>query len=911
MLRALQKMSMAPGVRLGAYEIVALIGAGGMGEVYRARDTRLGRDVAIKVLPAELSGDRERLQRFEQEARAAAALNHPNIVSLFDICDISNPQSQLPNPDRILFLVSELLEGETLRERLGGTALATRKAVDYAVQMANGLAAAHDKGIVHRDLKPDNLFVTSDGRVKILDFGLAKLTQPDAAMSSLSALPTTPPHTLPGVVLGTVGYMSPEQVRGVGADHRSDIFALGTIIYEMLSGRRAFTGETTMDAMMAIVKNDPPELPDDGKHVPPALARIVDRCLEKSPAARFQSTRDLAFALEGLSSHSGKTEALPHVAPRQSGRERLAWLTVAALVLVAMGFGAAMYFTARPVEQLSIRALAPPPDNWTIDAGSIPTRLAVSPDGRRVAFVARSGSNRPRIWVRRLDSLAVQQLDGTDDAAWPFWSSDSRHLGFFAEDKLKRIEASGGPVLTLCDAAVSLISGVGGSGGGTWNSDGVILFGLGRKGLHRVPASGGAPTPVVHAQNAAYSGLPFFLPDGRHFLFKVGTGGTTGPALHLGSLDSGESREIVKGAVSQGMYAQGYLLFVRETTLMAQPFDPTRLALNGDPQPLVEDVETGGAGNSAFSVSENGVIAYLAGGEQAGRLVWMDRSGKQVGVLGKGGEYSDVELSRDGTRALVATSDNGDRDLHVFDLTRDFPTRFTFGGGNETSGVWSPDDTRIIFNSQRQGGSGLYIKPVSGAVGSEQLLTSDDRSKYPFGWSPDGRYVLYGATGPNLDLVYMPIDGDRKPLPFAQTPFAEWAAKFSPDGKWVAYSSDESGRPEVWVAPFPGPGKRTQVSSEGAVGGFPRWRRDGRELFFLDSAGRLTAAEIDITGDEARVGAVVALFDSRAGIQQRYPYDVSHDGQRFLINMRLEGGERAPTPITLLVNWTAALQDKR
>jgi serine/threonine protein kinase len=551
-------MSLASGVRLGVYEIVALVGSGGMGEVYRARDPRLGRDVAIKVLPSAFAADEERLRRFEQEARAAAALNHPNILAVHDIGE----------HDGAPYIVSELLEGETLRDRLrrsreGSTASASsdqgplpvRKAIEYAVGIAHGLAAAHDKGIVHRDLKPENVFIVSDGRVKILDFGLAKLTEREPALSGVTAIPTTPPDTLPGVVLGTIGYMSPEQVRGLAADHRSDIFSFGTILYELLSGQRAFRGETSADTMTAILKDDPPDLPTAERKLPPALARIVDRCLEKTPAARFQSAEDLAFALDALSTQSGATESMIGSVATPRAREKQAWALVAALsvaLVAALAWAAVAQFWRAPIEQRALRFIVPPPDGWSLPvvvrqttnqvSGRSP--VAVSPDGRRIAFIARN-AEKDALWIRSLDTLISRMLPGTEGVSAPFWSPDSRFIGFFADDKLKKIDISGGPPIPVCDSA--------GGTAGAWSSDGVIVFaqttpsGPGSSTasvLQRVPTAGGVPTQATTLQPGDSNHTrPVFLPDGRHFVYSV-TSARSMP-IYLASLDSATRTKLI------------------------------------------------------------------------------------------------------------------------------------------------------------------------------------------------------------------------------------------------------------------------------------------------------------------------------------------------------------------------------
>ncbi len=893
-------MMLMPGTRLGPYEIVAALGAGGMGEVYRARDPRLGRDVAVKVLPPAFSADPERLTRFEQEARAAAALNHPNILAVYDV----------GQHDGSPYIVSELLEGETLRERLAAGALPVRKALEYAVQIAQGLAAAHEKGIVHRDLKPENVVVTGDGRVKILDFGLAKLTQAEPVEAGISALPTTPPHTQAGIVLGTFGYMSPEQVRGLVADHRADIFALGTLLYEMLSGQRAFRGDTAADSMTAILKEDPPDLPVAERRIPPALDRIVNRCLEKNPANRFQTAVDLTFAIEGISSQSDAFRARDgRFSGRPARRELAAWSGVAIVSVFAAALGWNALDRATPDAERSVHATLLPPENWTLTGTNPAARLAVSPDGLRLAFVANGPDRRSMLWVRRFDSLAPQPLQGTEGATSPFWSPDSRFLGFFASGKLKRIDASGGPAVTLCDAPYTRGGAV---PGGAWNRDGVILFGSSGASLQHVSASGGIPARVTTLQGQETSHqLPFFLPDGQHFLFQVAIGssasaGAVGSEIRIGSLDSPEVRPLMKGT-SQAMYA-GHLLFVRDQTLMVQAFDAQRLELSDEPVPLAEQIVSSPSGGSTFSVSQNGVLVYQAGPSalSPSRLVWIDREGKEVATLGDVAAYGDVQLSSDGRRAAVSLlqAESNTRDVWIFDLARGVPARFTFDAANDLAAIWSPGDDRVVFSSARAGRLDLYEK-ASTMVGDETILLADSADKYPLSWSRDGRFILYSVIeGRNQDLWALPLFGDRKPFPFARSTFSETAGQFSPNGKWIAYRSDESGRPEIWAGPFPGPGRRTQISTEGAGAGYPRWDRDGKELYYLDAASRLMAVQVSADGSELQIGTIRPLFETRASFRLRSSYDISPDGQRFLINSNV--GEAAP--ITLVVNWAAMLK---
>jgi Tol biopolymer transport system component len=896
-------MGLAPGVRLGPYEITGPIGAGGMGEVYKARDPRLGRDVAVKILPPAFSTDRERLSRFEQEARAAAALNHPNILAVHDIGTHDNSS----------YIVSELLEGETLRERLNGGALPVRKAIEYAVQIAHGLAAAHDKGITHRDLKPENVFITIDSRVKILDFGLAKLTQAESPLAGVSDLPTTPPNTVPGVVLGTIGYMAPEQVRGQQADHRSDIFAFGAILYEMLSGQRAFRGETAVDTMSAILAKDPPDLPAD-RHIPPALGRIVDRCLEKSPAARFKSADDLAFALEA-STHTGSADPVVAgvAAPRK--RERMAWMVIVALACLAAGALVALLSVPRaPVDTTIYRTVILPPEgvNWSRAVPAV--RFALSPDGRRLAFVATGADGRTLLWVRAMDTLVAQPFAGTDGAVMPFWSPDSRFIAFSAGGFLKKIDASGGPPITVAEVT--------GNNQGSWNRDDVIVFAPRGGPLYRVSASGGGtPSPVTTLDEASGDRQhwnSFFLPDGRHFLYHTVGSKERGPldarGVYVGSLDSTEKSRLLLEGGSNAQYALGYVLFMRDDTLMAQPFDADRLELTGEAVPVAQGLQIGGVTGrtGAFSVSQTGVLVYQAGsGDIRSQLIWFDRTGKQMATLGDQADHGGVELSPDGARAAVSILDPArrTRDLWLYDVARGLRTRFTFDPAEEGSAVWSPDGSRIGFNSARKGTLALYVKAASGA-GNEEPLLDDALNLIPTSWSSDGRSVLYFNTqGGSLsasDLRVLPLSGDRKAAVLLQTPFNEGNGRFSPDGRWTAYQSNESGRNEVYVAPFPGPGGKWQISTAG--GSFPRWRRDGRELYYLAPDNNLMAASVSGDGAAFQVGVVRALFEVRVRavpVGGGYPYDFSADGQRFLVNTLMQ--EAASAPITVVVNWTAAL----
>jgi len=859
-----------------------------MGEVYRARDARLNRDVAIKVLPAAFSADLDRLARFEQEARATAALNHPNILGVYDI------GTHEGSP----YLVSELLEGGTLRDQIHG--LPVRKAIDYAVQIAHGLAAAHEKGIVHRDVKPENIFITSDGRVKILDFGLAKLTFRDPAAGALSTMSTLPPHTAVGIVLGTVGYMAPEQVRGLDADHRSDIFAFGAVLYEMLSGRRAFVGDSPMDVMSMILKEGTHGFPADVCEITPALEAIVNRCLEKNPAARFKTADDLAFALSTLSLPSAPAIATNDLAPRHRAQHRIAWWAVGASWFVVAALGGWEYRRQIAPAVTAYWATLPLPAGTNMSGDLVaPRRLAVSPDGRRLAFVTASADGRRQLWVRPLNGSTAQPLAGTDNAFTPFWSPDSEWIGFYADGKLKKISASGGPPLTLCDLA-------GPGGGATWNRDGVILFGddVGPFALRRVSASGGT-TSVVRTPSREKGetefAWPFFLPDGHTFLYRVRG---ANPGVYLGSLDSDLRRRLV-ASDSNAKYADDHLLFMRQTTLMAQPFDASRLQLSGDAVPIAEGVSVAGTETGAFSTSNNGVLVYETGAaSNVSRLQWVDRGGRPLGSLGDAADYGDVELSPDGKRVAVSAVFGANRDIWMYDVMRAVRTRFTFDPAAEFGAIWSPDGARILFISSRRGNTDLYSKTTNGA-GAEEPFLVRPQNQFSSSWSPDARFVVFetlGIVGGGSDIWVLPAFGDREPFPFIQTRFDETSARMSPDGRWVTYTSNESGTPEVYVAPFPKADGKWQVSIGG--GAWSRWRRDGREVFYVAPNGRLMAVAVAVSSTGFNVGEVTPLFQTRARLTQGYPYD-SVDGQRFLVNTTAE--QEVSEPLTLAVNWLAAL----
>ena len=889
-------MMLTPGRKLGSYEILAPLGAGGMGEVYRAKDTRLDREVALKVLPAEFAQDADRLRRFEQEARATSALNHPNILTVHDFGTHENSP----------YLVAELLDGEELRDQLNHGALPVRKVIDYAQQIAAGLAAAHDKGIVHRDLKPENLFVTKDGRVKILDFGLAKL-RPPRNVSAGSDVATAKQYTNPGTVMGTVAYMSPEQVRGQDLEQRSDIFSFGLILYEMLAGQRAFQKQSLPETMSAIANEEPPDLSEVNPKVTPQLEKIVRHCLEKKPEMRFQSARDLGFALESLTTPSGprmETAAVPAVTEpaRQApwfGNVRLAWLMTAIAVLAALLFAVA-YFRRAPAEsQLTYTYLPLPEKSTTTNGGG----MAVSPDGRRLVMAVETEGVR-RLWLYSFDRPSPVLLAGTEGARYPFWSPNGRSIGFFAQSKLKRIEVAGGAPVALCDTTNGF--------GGAWSSSGEILFAPNAigYGLYRVAETGGAARPVTSLDQArAETGhtFPVFLPDGRHFLFFANAGQPDKRGIRVGSLDSLQTSFLVHTSANAQYSAAGYLLFMQGRKLLAQPFDAEKLALRGELMPVSEQVTYSNGGSFVdFSVFSDRLLCYRNSGNVNTQLVWVDRKGAPLSTVGPAGEYNALSLSPNKEQVLLDRIDPQVdwADIWQFDLRRETLTRLLSNSGGAFVGSWAPDGKDVVFGSTREGFAGLYR--VTGGGGEELLFKEKLSGVFPLGWSSDGKFIVYRKygekTGSDIGVLSL---SDRQTHDYLATPFDEFWAKLSPDGHWLAYQSNESGRTEIYVQSFPEPGRKVTVSQGG--GTFPRWRADGKELYYVGAGDKLMAVPV-ATGANFTVGTPVALFDvgSYGRRENRYAYDVSADGQKFLLLRPLE--DNSLRPLTVVQNWTQLLK---
>jgi serine/threonine protein kinase len=884
-------MPLDSGTRLGPYELLAPVGAGGMGEVYRAKDTRLERTVAVKVLPAHLSENAESRQRFEREARTISQLSHPHICALYDV----------GNQDGVEFLVMEYLEGQTLAERLVRGPPPLEQVLRYGIEIADALDKAHRQGIVHRDLKPGNVMITKSG-VKLLDFGLAKAVAP-ATPQQMTSFPTQQALTQEGTILGTFQYMAPEQLEGKEADPRTDIFALGAVLYETATGRKAFSGKSQASLISSIMGSEPPPVSAVAPMTPPAFDRIVRKCIAKDPEDRWQSAADLGSELKWISESSQTDPPLPLIS-RARRRDRLfLWMALA----VAM---AALAFTVLRREPTAtprkIRFTIPLPEGNTFGSFAQAGAVAVSPDGRRLAFTAVPPGGRSALWVRDLDALTPRVLPGTEGAALPFWSPDSRFIGYFAGGKIKRVDVSGGVSQTLCDAPYAY--------GGTWSSDGVILFSPdSSQSLMRVAASGGAPTSETTLESGEIGHYwPSFLPDGRHYLLLIESEKTPSTEIHVGTLGKKEKRRLTAGE-SGALYAPpGYLLFVREGALTAQTFDARSLQLTGEPIPIAERVgRMGGAGPTRygpFSASSNGVLAYGAVAMVSSQLVWFDRRGQVLGIISPG-DYADPELSPDGKRVAVCRDDpkTGTPDIWIMEISRGTQSRLTFHPRWEVYPVWSPDGSRIAFAWDKEGHTDIYLKPAGGGV--EELLLKERRATYPLDWSRDGRLLLFSALDPKTgsDLWLLPLEGSRTPKPLLQTPFNEGEARISPDGRFFAYTSDESGRPEVYVRPLTSMAEHWQVSIQG--GTKPEWRRDGKELFYLADDRRLMSLELK-DGSGFDRSAPRPLFQTRAP-RVDFPgfhslYAVTPDGQRFLTVTEPEG--RSSPPITVVLDWAVELK---
>jgi hypothetical protein len=870
-------MALITGTRLGPYEILAPIGAGGMGEVYRAKDTKLDREVAIKVLPAALAQDPERLARFEREAKVLASLNHPNIAQIYGIEDRA--------------LVMELVPGAPLQ---GPLTLAT--ALNYAKQIAGALEAAHDKGIIHRDLKPANIMVTPEGVVKVLDFGLAAIPSRDVDGSNPANSPTlTVAATQAGMILGTAAYMSPEQAAGKPVDKRADIWSFGVVLWEMLTGQRLFDGET-ISHTLADVLRAPIDFDKLPKETPRAIRELLKRCLDRDAKTRLRDIGEARIAIQ----HLGKEpEVSATVAPASASRFNwMAWAAAGLFLLATLALAFVHFRETHPPQRIARFQVELPEKT----ASPI---FELSPDGRILAFTAVEGGRR-RLWIRPIDSLIAQPVPATEDATYLFWSPDSAFIGYFVPGKMKKVALTGGPPQTVCEAADGR--------GGTWNSDGVIVLSPGPGApLMRVPAAGGTPVPLMPSGIDGLERYPVFLPDGKRFLFEVSNAKPGANGIYVRSLDGSPAAKLLPDESSAEYVTgdssgkSGLLLFRREGSLMAVPFDPMAARSIGDAFPVAEQLGiSANTNHAAFSVSGNGILAYAAGvlGAEIREMSWIDRTGKRT-PIGEPAGILVTAISPDGKRVVFSkraeqTSDNAD--LWMIDVARGVSSRFTFRPGVSADPVWSPDGSRIIFEANN---SSIYEKPASGS-GEEKLLSGGGINSRPLDWSPDGRSVVYQEFGRTTgqDLWILPLEGDRKPRPYLATPFDERDAQFSPDGRWMAYASNESGLLQVYVQSIPASGSKFQISSAGGIQ--PRWRRDGKELFYISADDKLMAVELKI-GNTLEAGPPKAVFDLQLNttLAGRWTYQPAADGQRFLV---LSNARSASPLVTLVLNWQAGLR---
>ena len=909
-------MALASGIRLGPYEVVAMIGAGGMGEVYQGHDTKLGRDVAIKVLPEAFAHDPDRLSRFQREAKMLASLNHPNISTIHGL-----EQSRGTS-----YLVMELVLGDTLSDRVKREgAVPIEEALAIAKQIAEALEAAHEKGIIHRDLKPANVKVTPEGKVKVLDFGLAKAFEGDTTTEDMSNSPTlSRAATMQGVILGTAAYMSPEQARGKAVDKRTDIWAFGCVLYELLTGKSAFDGEDITEIFAAVVKSEPDwsRLPAT---TPQTIRTLLKRCLQKDKALRLRDSGDARIEIqEALSAPSdvkatvaGSEKGIRALAPRELA------LGLGALLLVAVITGLAIWNlksappVSRPVSRFTI----------TLPAGqqlAVPLSgpaVALSPDGTHLAYVVRQGLIQ-QVYLRAMDSLEVRPISGSEGATGgtsftePFFSPDSQWVGFFAGGKLKKVAVGGGPALIVCDSPFS--------NGASWGSLGMIAFSPPGAGtLLQVSDGGGVPQPLTRLEKGeSLHGWPGFLPGGKSLLFEVSTGGGNNwinGQIAVQLVGAGEHRNLIQGGMYPRYAPSGHLIYVQGATLMAAPFDLQRLALTGSAVPLVEGVQQSAAdGNAQYALSDTGSLVYLSGGVQSQqlKLVWVNRNGAEQPVAAPEHAYVNPRISPDGRRIAVGITEQ-ERQVWLYDLSRETLTRFTFQGDNNTAPFWTPDGRRIVFISNKEGPRNLFWQFADGSGGLERLTTSES-VQIPGSWSPDGQLLAFSEVdaGTGYDIWILRMSDSpagsgqvRKGQVFLQTKFNEAAPQFSPDGHWLAYVSDESGRKEIYVQPYPGPGGKWQISTEG--GAEPLWNRNGQELFYRNG-NKMMAVEMT-TKPSFSPGTPKILFEGQYQILPTIStpnYDVSPDGQRFLMLKPVEQEQTATTQINVVLNWFEELKQK-
>lgn len=888
-------MSLTPGTKLGPYEIQAPVGAGGMGEVYRARDLRLERTVAVKILPTHLSANADAKQRFDREARTISSLNHPNICTLFDV----------GHQDGTDFLVMEYLEGETLADRLRKGPMPLAQLLKAGIEICDGLDRAHRSGVVHRDLKPGNVMLTKSG-AKLMDFGLAKASLASAsAVSNLSMTLSTPaqshPLTAAGTVVGTFQYMAPEQVEGKEADARADIFALGAVLYEMATGKRAFEGKSAATVMAAVLERDPAPISTFQPTAPPALDRLVKTCLAKDPDERWQTAHDVKLQLKHIADGATQSSAaVPAIPVKKKHAPGLAWVVAGVLGLVAIAAVAWTFLKEKPARLLRVQIAAPAGAEFNV-SGDNSGPAMLSPDGHYLVFSGKPAGKAPQLYLRALDDLEARALPGTEDARFPFWSPDSKTIAFFNNDRLARIDVDGSAPVTICDSALGR--------GGSWAPDGNIIAAISyNTTVSIVPASGGTPHELFKLDANKYSSYrwPWILPDGKHFLYSaVNHADARSPdtGVFYASTDGRENRLLIH-TFSSAIYASGYLIYERERSMIAQPFDAANGKFTGEPQTLREDVQLDNAlWRANVSASTNGLLEYAsaaANGTQA--LGWYDRTGKLIESMADLGNFQEVELSPNEKKVALTDINTAATNIWVYDFgSRALKNRLAYSSGAIRGPVWSPDGTRIAYSSNQSGA--LAIKAVSGGAPEQVLLTASDHSlTSPTSWSRDGKLLMFQqGYGLNERLQVLALGTNSKPVPYATDSSIGLNGQFSPDGHWVSYLSMVNGQPQIFVAPYPWTGERWQISQ--AYGIESRWAADGKSIYFFDSGG-ISQTQVSAKGSSFQVGSTQRLFAvSLPG--QSTEYDVTHDGKRILL---LTQGASSNEPLTLVQNWTAQLK---
>jgi len=887
-------MSFSQGQTIGPYKILERAGVGGMGEVFKANDTRLDRTVAIKVLPALYQHNQDLQARFEREARAISQLNHPNICTLYDV----------GYEEGKAYLVLEYLEGDTLSQLLEKGPLETDAAVRYAIEIADALERAHKQGLVHRDLKPGNIIITKDG-AKLLDFGLAKLQIQDGVVEGMSGATQAAPLTGQGTILGTIQYMSPEQLDGKEVDQRSDIFSFGAVLYEMVTGNRAFQGASQASVIAAIMKEQPRAVSEIQPLSPPMLERAIKQCLAKDPDQRWQSAGDLKRTLQWIREGGSQAGIPAPVSTKRRRQLRLSWIVAAVAICVAAVLGYLQLTATSPTPQVHQFAITEPQNAQFLSWPQI------SPDGKLLAFMASDSSGATHIWIRPLNSLQAYPLPGTENVHRPFWSPDSRYLAFSDNGQIKKIPAQGGPAVLVGQAP--------GAADGSWGSSGIILFdGAQSDSIRQIPASGGAATSATtidHEHGDLYHAWPSFLPDGNHFLYlAVGdTNAVNGlnSMLHVGSLDGSVDKALF-AVQSRVQYSNaGYILHTRDGILFARKFDAKKLEVSGESVPIAQDVFTPSEDRPYFSVSANGILSYVnQGAEGNSKLVWFDRSGRKLGEVGEPADYRDLSLSPDGTKLAYTLVDQrtATRDIWVRDLERNVASRLTFGSTDEIWPIWSRDGTWIAYAANPGGFYAIYERQANG-LGDARLIYSDSHANAgPSQFSADDTYLIGTRFKGNGDIYQFSLTDTSDYHTLIATPHHEARAQVSPDGKYIAYISDESGPINVYVRSLSAAGGKWQVSPSGGYA--PKWRADGKELVYYTKEGDIYSVSVDLTGGEFKAGVPERLFHQpyRPGGIIQYRYDMTADAQKFLINS--SSTNETGRAIVMVMNWPEELKEK-